>query len=269
MELCGKVGGAVPLIDYFTTFAQIANFLVLIVLLKHFLAGPVVRSMDEREKRLLSRSNEAEQKKKEAQDEAQSYQKMKQELLDRQIQDKALVEEKARALRSNLEEKARAEVEAEKSEWLKSIERQKSDLIEKISRSAGESAQSIARRALKDLADANLEEEMIETFLRRLNGQHGLSDAEKNALYEFSRDSGGKITVRSSFEISSQMRQRIEDAVLNLAGGRAAVEFEVDRGLISGIELSAKSIRISWSIEAYLDDLKKDLLNALDEKISP
>jgi len=60
-------------IDYFTIFAQIINFLVLVLLLKHFLYGRIIKAMDEREKRIESQLQEAAKKKKEADEEADSY----------------------------------------------------------------------------------------------------------------------------------------------------------------------------------------------------
>jgi F-type H+-transporting ATPase subunit b len=38
-------------IDWFTLVAQIANFLILVALLKHFLYNRIIKAMDEREKR--------------------------------------------------------------------------------------------------------------------------------------------------------------------------------------------------------------------------
>src|SRR5579884_3304892 len=49
------------LIDWFTVAAQIVNFLVLLALMKRFLFGPVVRLIDEREKRIAARLADAEQ----------------------------------------------------------------------------------------------------------------------------------------------------------------------------------------------------------------
>ncbi len=60
-------------IDYFTIIAQIINFLILVFLLRHFLYGPLLRSMDEREQKISTRLKEAEQQMKEAEQETDSY----------------------------------------------------------------------------------------------------------------------------------------------------------------------------------------------------
>ena len=64
-------------IDYFTTLAQMVNFLILVLLLKHFLYAPVLKLMDERERVITSRLEEVEEKKRAAEEEAEAYRKKK------------------------------------------------------------------------------------------------------------------------------------------------------------------------------------------------
>ena len=47
------------LIDWFTVAAQVANFLILVWLLKRFLYKPVLTAIDEREKRIADQLQEA------------------------------------------------------------------------------------------------------------------------------------------------------------------------------------------------------------------
>ena len=57
------------LIDWFTVLAQIINFLVLVYLLKRFLYGRIIRAMDERERKIALRLEEAQGRKEEAEQE--------------------------------------------------------------------------------------------------------------------------------------------------------------------------------------------------------
>ncbi len=57
------------LIDWFTVFAQIINFLILVFLLKRFLYEPIISAMDEREEKIALRMQAAEQKRNEAEQE--------------------------------------------------------------------------------------------------------------------------------------------------------------------------------------------------------
>ena len=55
-------------IDWFTVVAQIVNFLILVWLLKKFLYGPIIRAMDDRERRIASRLEEANARERQAQE---------------------------------------------------------------------------------------------------------------------------------------------------------------------------------------------------------
>ena len=68
------------LIDWFTVAAQFVNFLILIALLKYFLFDRVVRAMEEREKRIASRMEEAERTKGDLEKERERYEEMQRSL---------------------------------------------------------------------------------------------------------------------------------------------------------------------------------------------
>jgi F-type H+-transporting ATPase subunit b len=70
------------LINWFTVTAQIFNFLVLVYLLKRFLYKPIVRAMDERERRIASRLEEAEKREEAARQEQDQYEEKKREIDD-------------------------------------------------------------------------------------------------------------------------------------------------------------------------------------------
>jgi len=71
------------LIDWFTVGAQALNFLILVWLMKRFLYKPVLRAINEREKRIAAELASADTKKVEAQKESDEF-KHKNEELDQQ-----------------------------------------------------------------------------------------------------------------------------------------------------------------------------------------
>ena len=74
------------LIDWFTVVAQTLNFLILVWLMKRYLHKPILRAIDEREKRIVSELADADAKKSEAQKERDQFQQ-KNEEFDRQRAD--------------------------------------------------------------------------------------------------------------------------------------------------------------------------------------
>lgn len=108
-------------IDYFTIAAQIVNFLILILLLRHFLYRPVIQAMDEREKKIVSRLKDAEQKEKDAKQEEEAYHKAQAELSDKRQEMLSKAAQEAKAWRSDLMEKAKKEVDESKARWYEDL----------------------------------------------------------------------------------------------------------------------------------------------------
>lgn len=250
-------------IDYFTIFAQIVNFLILILLLRHFLYRPVIATMDAREQEVASRLKEAEQKKRVAEQEAESYRRMIQDLEERREEMLARAREEANDLRADLEKKAAMEVDSKKASWLEALESHEANLLSDLTKRVRSEVYSILRLVLKDLADEDLEHRVINAFLKRLQN---MNSKERKAVMEFYETPGQQVTVRSAFEIPADMRQRIQETLKGLTGRDANVKFEVSPELVAGIEMTANSLRIAWSIDSYLEGLKVDLPSAIEQK---
>ena len=252
-------------IDYFTIIAQIVNFLILIFLLKHFLYGRVIKAMDEREQEIASRFNEVEQSKEAARKEADSYLEMKQRLSDERQEKVAKVEDEVQILRTNLIKKTHDEIEKSRAEWYESVEREKEALISDFGQQAGKMIYAIARRALQDLANDELEHQIIINFINRLQN---MTELEKKAIRDFYLNTGKQIIVRTAFEIPNELQHRIQDLVRVQAGMGVEVKFQTAKELISGIDMSAQNVRIGWNLVAYLDTLEADLSQKIEEMIA-
>lgn len=252
-------------IDYFTIAAQIVNFLILILLLRHFLYRPVIQAMDEREKKIASRIKDAEQKEKDASQEEESYRRAQAELSDKRQEMLIKASEEAAAFRSDLMEKAKKEVDDSKARWYEDLEHQKEALLSNLRRRTGEQVYAAARHALKDLADEDLEHRIIVAFLQRMQN---MDEAEREAIKEFYKTPGQRITVRSTFEIPEELRQKIQEAVRDQTRKDVKMNFETAPELIAGVEMSAHSLKISWSIDSYLDVLQADLSKTIEQKVS-
>jgi F-type H+-transporting ATPase subunit b len=243
-------------IDYFTVAAQIINFLVLVFLLQRFLYRPVIKAMDEREQRIASRIKEADEKRIEAEEEAVSLSERRRELEDKRQEMLAKATEEAQILKKELIGKANAEVEGSMSDWKESIERQRASMLTEMRLHVGETVYAISRRALQDLANEHLESQIINTFIHRLQE---MEDDENGKIKEFYRTPGQMITIRSTFEIAEDQRQRIFEAMKIHTGLNSKIKFEIAPELISGVEIRAPGLRTGWSIASYLDSLKEDL----------
>ena len=251
------------LIDWFTVIAQAINFLVLVYLLKRFLYGPIVRAMDGREKKIALRLEEAEKKKEQADLEVEDYRKKNKEFDDHREEMFSQIKEEVEVRRKDLINEARNQVNADRKMWYEAIQREKEVFLQDLGRRVGEETCSISRRVLKEMADVDLEDHIINVFIKRLRS---LNDDEINALKESIRQLPQEISVRSAFEIPQKMAGEIKEALQNQAAGHIDVQFENIPDLICGIELKFQGNRISWNVADYLETLEESLLTALERK---
>src|ERR1700712_3358626 len=99
-------------INWFTVIAQVINFLILVWLLKRFLYKPVLNAIDEREKNIVARLEEAKAQKAEAQKEHDEFTNKNQvfEQQRKELTDKAIAD--AKVQKDKMMKDARKEVEA-------------------------------------------------------------------------------------------------------------------------------------------------------------
>ena len=251
------------LIDWFTIVAQIINFLVLVVLLRRFLYGPIIRAMDQREGRIAAQMEEAEEKAKAAEQEAESYRQRARELEDRRREMLDQIKVEAEDHRRELAERARSEVQESQLRWYGEIQREKDLFLRDLQARTSEQVWATARRALADLAGADLEHRVIEVFVQRLRQ---LDEDEWQAIAESTQKSRGGIAISSAFEIPQEMRREIVGVVQDRIAGGLNVRFGAAPDLVLGIELKAPGRKVSWSVKEYLETLEESLSQALAEE---
>jgi F-type H+-transporting ATPase subunit b len=250
-------------IHWFPLIAQIVNFLILVGALKYFLYDRIVNAMDEREERIRSRLEEAEEKKKAAEDEAASFRNKKHELDGKEDEILTEAREKAEERRKELVLEARAEVEDLERKWREQLERERKDFLRDLQRLVGCRVEDATRKALEDLADAKLEGRVIDTFLQHLED---MDDDEKDSLRDSLSDTG-KVTVRSSFEMGRDQRERVSAGIGEVLSHAAEVRFELSDEPICGIVLAAGGKKVSWSFSGYLNDLEESFSKVIEREI--
>jgi len=249
------------LINWFTVIAQIVNFLILVFLLKYFLYDRIVKAMDEREQRIHLRLKEAEEKKQEAEQEAQSYLEKNRDFDEKREEMLAQAKKEADARRKELTEEARLAVTKQRSVWLETIQRDKKSFIQDLRKMAGSQVYTIARKAFRDLADAGVEERTVAVFLAQIQG---MTKKKQEGLAASIREGGNEVVIRSAFEIPAKMREKITGALHRAIADGIQVRYEPASDLIMGIELKTRGRKIAWSLQGYLDILEEHALQALE-----
>ncbi len=252
------------LIDWFTTGAQIVNFLVLIFLLKRFLYGPVLRAMDRREQRIAEQLQQGEEMRLQAEKEADEFRRKRSELEQERASRLRQAEEEADRRRQELMDRAKGEAEALQEAWRKAARREQAEFIEALKKRTGVEVLQICRKLIADLTGEALDPRLVEVFTRKLRA---LSSAEKET---FATEAGsGELVVRAPFEIDPSEQQKISAALIPICGGNLHIAYAVDPEMALGIEMSADGIRLSWGVDSYFEALGKNLSELFEESTAP
>jgi F-type H+-transporting ATPase subunit b len=233
-------------IDWLTVAAQVVNFLVLVYLLKRFLYRPVTEAMARREERIAARVREGCERKEQAEQERERLHQRLERLEARRDDILQQAREEAEKERRRLLDEAREEVDGARRRWQEQVETEQGHFLQELRRRTCEGFQELARRGLQDLADAELEEQMVHTFLERLKG---LDKETRQALSESSEP----VAVATSFALDAGGRRRVTRAIHEHLASELEVEYEESLDLLCGIELTAGGRRLGWSLADYLD----------------
>lgn len=249
-------------IDWFVFFCQIVNLLLLLFLLKRFLYGRIIGAMDSREAKITATFADAEKAREAAKESAEQFEKR---LRDLDAQYEAAMNrarDDAEAHRKELMDKAREEVDLLQTRWIETLKSERDAFLAELRRLAGTQIYSITRRVLKDLADVELEQRIVEILMERIQTM----DEEERGKFRDSLSEGGTITVQSAFDIPAGEQKKLDDVIRRYINGDIQVVFEKSDNVMTGYELKTDGHKIAWSIKDYLDSLEEKFYHALYEE---
>ncbi|MEN6637714.1 MAG: hypothetical protein ABFC95_00790 [Smithella sp.] len=250
-------------IDGFVFFCQIFNFLLLMYLLKRFLYGRILKAMDDRETKISARFAEADELKAKANESAELYEKRNQQLSE--TKEKMLNEATmaADAKRKELMDNVRQEVEQVKTRWQDMLLREKEAFFHDLRQRAAMQLYATARKALSDLADADLEERIMDEFIRRVKG---LDEEKSVQMRNAIRGGGNQVTIQSAFGISDQRKTQIEEVLKKQITNGFTLRYLKQPEIVSGIEMRVNGHKIAWSLNEYLETMVENLTETLQKE---
>ncbi|MFA5627240.1 MAG: F0F1 ATP synthase subunit delta [Thiohalomonadaceae bacterium] len=242
-------------IDWITVAAQIANFLLLVWLLKRFLYRPILDGIDAREKEIAERMAEAGIAKQQAKKAEAEFRQQQAELLDsrQNLVDEAL--KATAAERQQVLTAARSKLEQEQQDWQNHLANERKKFIGKLHLAASQTLLELTRKALHDLADAELEESLVRHVSQRLTPL-------VEELAEASGDSTTALaTTREPLPEAAQARLRtdLKQLLPNLE-----LNFAIEAEQAPGLILRVGGAQVEWTVDSYIDELD-NLLNERHE----
>ncbi len=252
--------------DWFTFFAQIINFVILVYLLRRFLYRPINKVMDDRQRQLQERWDDAREQQEKAQQEAEAYQDQQAELEAQREELISQAKAEAQAKRQELRQAAREEIQQRREQWQQALQQEKESFYARSRQKLQQETIAICRRVLRDLADADLEDQAIALFLERLKEQ---SNDENSEIFNFKNAESQEVMIWSGFELSSPQRQKIALALerQNLTESNA-IEFQTNPDLIFGIEARFGDHEVRWSVDDYLQNLDRTFSELFASNVS-
>lgn len=250
-------------INWFTVIAQAINFLILVWLLKRFLYKPILNAIDEREKKIAAQIKDADDKKAVAVKEQADFKKRNDDFdaQKKALMDKAVADTNAQ--RDKLLEDAKNEANTLRSNLEKIIkEKQESDALASATKTQ-QQVFAITKKALKEMASSSLEEQSVNTFIKRM---HALNDDEKQQFITAFKSNANTILVRSAFDLLAPQQTAMTDAVNETLGTKTTLQFTTTPELISGIELTTNGYKLAWSFAEYLQSLQNNIAAAIKDK---
>jgi F-type H+-transporting ATPase subunit b len=253
-------------IDWFTFGAQIVNFLVLVWLLKRFLYGPIRAAMAEREQRIADRFEEARQKQATAEAAAESYRRQTEALERARTERLAAAEREARERRQAMIDEARTEVDRLEAQWTEMLLRERAAFLADLSRRVERETLDLARRALRDLADADLERQVTRAFAERLRTLPGDARAALEAAVQAADED---VVLRTAFALSPPEQERLVAALRTALDRTVVPSFQQAPDLGVGIELRAGGHKVAWSLGSYFEEMERRIRARIDAELPP
>ncbi len=250
-------------IDWFVLFCQVFNFLLLVYLLKRFLFGRIIKAMDDREAKIVAQFAKAEELKVKANEAAELYEKRNQSLNETKEHMLNEATMAADAKRKELMIKVREEVDQVKARWQDMLVREQDAFFYDLRQRAAKQLYATARKALSDLADADLEERIVDEFIRRIKA---LDEEKSIQMRNAIRGGGNKVTIQSAFSISESRQAQIEDVLKKQITNGFTLQYMRQPEIVSGIELRVNGHKIAWSLNEYLETLVESLTETLQKE---
>lgn len=243
-------------IDWITVAAQIANFLVLVWLLRRFLYRPILDGIDARERQIAARMSEAAGIR-EAAEAAQAEHVAEIARLREAREDlMAATREAAEAERDALLAEARARLKREQA--VREAERaaEARRYIADLQRKGASALVALTRKALADLSGETLEERIVTRAASRLGAMtDDLAAAAGDAR---------EVVVTTQAPLPQELRTQIERQLAAAMPG-IGTRFRTDPAQPAGLSLRLGGAQLGWTVESYVDGLEA-MLEARDPR---
>ncbi|WP_408955196.1 F0F1 ATP synthase subunit B [Natroniella sp. ANB-PHB2] len=152
-----------------TFFFQLFNFVVLFLLLRHFLFEPISAFMEKRSQSISNKIDDAKQREKEAKELKEEYQ---QKLKEARLEAQSIVEDsqrRAKRVKEDIIIEAKEEANRKVQKAEEEIKRAKQQAVEGLKDEVTTISVQIAKELLEQSIDSDIQEQTISNYIERLD----------------------------------------------------------------------------------------------------
>lgn len=233
-------------IDWVTVLAQIANFLVLLWLLKRFLYKPILDGIDAREADIAQRMADADNAQQEAGKAESLYVKQQAQLVSDQdaLLKKAL--ESTEEERAELLAVARTKLQQEQDDWRQHLEQERQAFNKRLQATGSDVLLQLTRKALHDLADERLEDAIVRHVAKQLAP---MADELAQAA---AGSSQAQVTTRDALPAATQdlLQKEVQPWLPEVT-----LVFETNAQQAPGLIMQVGGTQVAWTTDSYIDEL--------------
>jgi F-type H+-transporting ATPase subunit b len=232
------------LIDWVTVLAQTLNFLILVGLMQRYLFKPVLKALDEREKQVGARLDEAAARKTEAETIIAEFQAKTTVLEEQRTEAMNQVQREVAEERQRLLDETRNAVDALRTTLEQSYRTEAQEFLSQVAGQVQSEAYAQASVILKHLANEDLESRVVSVFLDRMMD---LPRTEQEQFTHALRTAKSIVIVKSAFELDLEARASIRRAIETYRGATASIDFRINTDVVCGIELFVDGQKFVWT----------------------
>jgi len=233
-------------IDWITVTAQIANFLVLVWLLKRFLYRPILDGIDAREAEITERMDAATRAKEDAAAVQATFEVKRDALQSEHAKMAEAIRHQAQQERDALLAEAHQRIDRERAAWQAHQDAEAHSFAVKLQRAGGQALLEMTRKALGDLAGTSLEAQMAAHMGSELAAM------KDDVLHAAGEPTEAIVTSSTTLPDAAQDAFR---TALAQHFPQTKARFVTDPTQAPGVAVQLGGAQIVWSVDSYIEGL--------------
>ena len=244
--------------ELYTIIAQLINFSVLLFILNKFLYKPILKTMDKRREDIKNKIEETQNKLEESDKLKEEYFNKLQEVEKENITLRKQALEDIKKFKDSELQKVKEDISLKKDKFNDYLNLEQKSLIENFNENLSDLFVEYSNNILQVLANSTLQGEIVNNFMQKIND---LTDEKVESVNKLNVED---MYISSNDELTDKQKDFIKDSLVKKGFKFKDIQYTVDKKLILGIELKAKSYVLSWDVR----ELTNNFISTIDNKIN-